>query len=175
MLPAGSQSWSVQLVAGADLDAADPRRVLTGPAAGKLTLADTHYNASLVQGGGWVWGPDAEQSGFEPGTPVPDDMAWLCDVIEGFCERGDANGVSVTPHTQNFSVLRTGTGDLDLNAGGDISLMSAYGVYTAGTQSANIASAYQLPRGRFGATVLGDDHAATYEPFAAHCAATRGA
>ncbi|MBB1627744.1 hemagglutinin [Achromobacter sp. UMC71] len=165
MLPAGSQSWSVQLVAGADLDAADPRRVLTGPGAGKLTLADTHYNASLVQGGGWVWGPDAEQSGYEPGTPVPDDMAWLCDVIEGFCERGDANAVSVTPHTQNFSVLRTGTGDLDLNAGGDISLMSAYGVYTAGTQSANIASAYQLPRGRFGATVLGDEHAATYEPF----------
>ncbi len=165
MLPAGSQSWSVQLVAGADLDAADPRRVLTGPAAGKLTLADTHYNASLVQGGGWVWGPDAEQSGFEPGTPVPDDMAWLCDVIEGFCERGDASAVSVTPHTQNFSVLRTGTGDLDLNAGGDISLMSAYGVYTAGTQSANIAAAYQLPRGRFGATVLGDEHAATYEPF----------
>ncbi len=165
MLPAGSQSWSVQLVAGADLDAADPRRVLAGPAAGKLTLADTHYNASLVQGGGWVWGPDAEQSGYEPGTPVPDDMAWLCDIIEGFCERGDANAVSVTPHTQNFSVLRTGTGDLDLSAGGDISLMSAYGVYTAGTQSANIASAYQLPRGRFGATVLGDEHAATYEPF----------
>ncbi|KAG0921731.1 hypothetical protein G6F31_020206 [Rhizopus arrhizus] len=61
MLPAGSQSWSVQLVAGADLDAADPRRVLTGPAAGKLTLADTHYNARRVLGGGGGWGPDAEQ------------------------------------------------------------------------------------------------------------------
>ncbi|MCH3843166.1 hypothetical protein LZC30_09575, partial [Campylobacter jejuni] len=28
MLPAGSQSWSVQLTAGADLDAADRRQVL---------------------------------------------------------------------------------------------------------------------------------------------------
>ncbi|CAB3926921.1 hypothetical protein LMG3481_05973 [Achromobacter deleyi] len=165
MLPAGSQSWSVQLVAGADLDAADPQRVLTGPGAGKLTLADTHYNASLAQGGGWVWGPDADQSGFEPGAPVPDDMAWLCDIVEGLCERGDSSAVSVTPHTQNFSVLRTGTGDLDLAAGGDINLMSAYGVYTAGTQSPNVAPAYQLPRGRFGSTVLGDDYASTYEPF----------
>lgn len=203
MLPAGSQSWSVQLVAGADLEAADPRRVLPGPAAGKLTLADSHYNASLVKGASLVWGPDAEPSGFEPGTPVPDDLAWLCDAIEGLCVSpprwvwaednwwgypagtpvSDAEleicigfegqcienrlSTSVAAHTQNFSVLRTGTGDLDLAAGGDISLMSAYGVYTAGTQSAGVASAYQLPRGRFEATVLGDAHAATYEPFVA--------
>ncbi|MGE8636582.1 MAG: hemagglutinin, partial [Achromobacter piechaudii] len=54
---------------------------------------------------------------------------------------------------------------LDLAAGGDISLMSAYGVYTAGTQSTNVAPAYQLPRGRYETTVLGDAHSTTYEPF----------
>ncbi|CUJ70039.1 Heme:hemopexin utilization protein A [Achromobacter kerstersii] len=201
MLPAGSQSWSVQLVAGADLDAADPLRVLPGPNAGKLTLADTHYNASLIQGARLVWGPEAEQSGFDPYSPVPEDLLWLCDVIEGLCVPPPAiawgpdnsfghpagspvadedlskceqsadqcyenkSSTTVTAHTQNFSVLRTGTGDLNLAAGGDISLMSAYGVYTAGTQSANVAPAYQLPRGRYEATVLGDDHSTTYEPF----------
>nr|WP_313702498.1 filamentous hemagglutinin family protein [Achromobacter sp.] len=201
MLPAGSQSWSVQLVAGADLDAADPRRVLPGPAAGKLTLADSHYSASLLKGAALLWGPEAEPSGFEPGTPVPDDMLWLCDAVEGLCVSpppwkwaadnwwgypegtpvSDAelnictdfpgqcienkSSTTVLSHSQNFSVLRTGTGDLELAAGGDISLMSAYGVYTAGTQAAGVAPAYQLPRGRFGATVLGDDHATTYEPF----------
>lgn len=201
MLPAGSQSWSVQLVAGADLDAADPRRVLPGPNAGKLTLADTHYNVSLISGASLVWGPEAESSGFEPGTPVPDDLLWLCDVVEGLCMPpprlvwGPDNWFGFTPgtpvadadaymceysaeqcienvmsttvqaHTQNFSVLRTGTGDLDLVAGGDISLMSAYGVYTAGTQAANVAPAYQLARGRYEATVLGDDYSTGYEPF----------
>ncbi|MCV6809387.1 filamentous hemagglutinin family protein [Achromobacter ruhlandii] len=201
MLPAGSQSWSVQLTAGADLDAADRRQVLPGPGAGKLTLADTHYNATLVKGAGLVWGPDGASSGFEPGKPVPDDMLWLCDVVEGLCLPpprwvwakdnwwGQPEGspvadadlatceafpdqcvenkqtTTVATHTQNFSVLRTGTGDLDLAAGGDINLMSAYGVYTAGTQSANVAPAYQLPRGRYGSTVLGDAYASNYEPF----------
>ncbi|WP_238926427.1 filamentous haemagglutinin family protein [Achromobacter xylosoxidans] len=202
MLPAGSQSWSVQLVAGADLEAADPRRVL--PGAGHLTLADSHYNVSLEQGNArLVWGPDAPDYGAEPGKPVPDEMQWLCDVTPGLCvppppwvwaednwlgfpggepvADGDlalcktfpdqcvANKTTLTivNHTQNFSVLRTGTGDLALAAGGDISLRSAYGVYTAGTQAADVAPAYLLSRGRYGGTVLGDAYASTYEPFVA--------
>ncbi|PPA75436.1 hemagglutinin [Achromobacter spanius] len=201
MLPAGSQSWSLRLVAGADLDAADPLRVQPGPGAGKLNLADSHYNVTLAMGAGLVWGPEAGPSGFEPYAPVPEDLLWLCDAIEGLClppprwawapdnTYGQPAGspvsdedlekcarspeqcyenkssTTVTAHTQNFSVLRTGTGDLDLAAGGDISLMSAYGVYTAGTQSADVAPAYQLPRGRYEATVLGDAHSSTYEPF----------
>lgn len=201
MLPAGSQSWSVQLVAGADLDAADPRRVLPGPSAGKLTLADSHYSASLEKGASLVWGPEAEPSGFVPGAPVPDDLIWLCGALPGLCVApapwvwakdnwwgqpegtpvadadlaictdfpdqcvANKSSTTVLAHSQNFSVLRTGTGDLDVAAGGDISLMSAYGVYTAGTQAAGVAPGYQLPRGRFGSTVLGDAHSTTYEPF----------
>ena len=40
-----------------------------------------------------------------------------------------------------FSVLRTGTGSLDLLAGGSFSEATPYGVYTAGTQSAPILAA----------------------------------
>ena len=35
-----------------------------------------------------------------------------------------------------FSVLRTGAGDLELLAGGDLRMKSPFGVYTAGTQAA---------------------------------------
>ncbi|MGJ7530372.1 filamentous haemagglutinin family protein [Variovorax sp. GB1P17] len=52
-----------------------------------------------------------------------------------------------------FSVLRTGTGDLDLVSGGDILMTSPYGVYTAGTPSASLAAPgkadlHNLPRGQ---------------------------
>ena len=40
-----------------------------------------------------------------------------------------------------FSVLRTGTGSLDLLAGGSFSEATPYGVYTAGTQSAPLRTA----------------------------------
>ncbi|MBN9408188.1 filamentous haemagglutinin family protein [Variovorax sp.] len=49
-----------------------------------------------------------------------------------------------------FSVLRTGTGNLDLLAGGDFSQKSLFGIYTAGTQS-NLATgneAFNLPRAK---------------------------
>ena len=52
------------------------------------------------------------------------------------------------------SVIRTGTGDLSLLAGGDYNQTSLYGIYTAGTQSASIldengANPYNLPRGKW--------------------------
>jgi Filamentous haemagglutinin family outer membrane protein len=91
MLPAGSLSWSMRLVAGADLVSADTRvlqsmNALAGT--GNLTLNDPHFAAS---GGSLV-----------------------------------------------FSVLRTGTGDLDLLAGDNFSEQTPFGVYTAGTQSADV-------------------------------------
>lgn len=66
MLPAGSLSWDLRLVAGADLGAADTR--LAQPhATGRLQLADTHFGlgskVSDVPGTGspatYFWGPDA--------------------------------------------------------------------------------------------------------------------
>jgi len=43
MLPEGSQSWSVRLVAGADTEAADSRTVQANPKRGDIRLADHHY------------------------------------------------------------------------------------------------------------------------------------
>ena len=110
MLAAGSQSWSMRLVAGADIGSADGRtlRAATDLAraghSGDLTLSDRHY----------VNPQAALTDGFNPN--------WL-------------EGMKLM---QNFSVIRTGVGSLDLLAGGDYRQMSLYGVYTAGTPSAEI-------------------------------------
>jgi hypothetical protein len=122
LLPAGSQSWSLRLAAGADLGAADTRVLLPAAAlngSGNLVLDDLHY------GGG------------------------------------------SSLNAPSFSVLRTGTGDLDLLAGGDFIQGSLYGVYTAGAQApgvgANGSDPYNLPRGtaRDG-TLLGRAYNSTY-------------
>jgi filamentous hemagglutinin family protein len=101
MLPAGDQSWSLRLVAGADLSAADSRTlqaktVLNG--AGNLVLYDPHLSA------------------VNPAVALP-------------------------------SVIRTGTGSLDLLAGGNFFEDSLYGIYTAGTESANVPAPFNLSRG----------------------------
>ena len=43
MLAEGSQSWSLRLVGGADLGAADTRTTQLGEARGNLVLTDSHY------------------------------------------------------------------------------------------------------------------------------------
>ncbi|WP_084806609.1 filamentous hemagglutinin N-terminal domain-containing protein [Bradyrhizobium sp. NAS80.1] len=59
-----------------------------------------------------------------------------------------------------FSVLRTGTGSLDLLAGGSFSEATPYGVYTAGTQSAAIPVANgSNPYDLVGITGGGNSHA----------------
>ncbi|QXI40741.1 filamentous haemagglutinin family protein [Pseudomonas xantholysinigenes] len=206
MLPAGSQSWSMRLVAGADLDAADSRLTRPEPDAGLLRLADQHYLAGQVKTGGgvptpgtglvwapdngaglepgspvtedqlalcqlvpdWcmpapvkkiiVWAPD-NGAGFEPGTPVGEDQLMYCQWLPDWCVEVDDPGpkpdperIVVTPTTQLFSVLRTGTGDLELISAGDWRMDSLYGVYTAGTPAAPLLvegrDPYLMVRGR---------------------------
>ncbi|KAF1047990.1 MAG: Heme/hemopexin-binding protein [Herbaspirillum frisingense] len=50
MLPEGSQSWSMNLTAGADTGAADPR-ARNAMRTGDLVLADTHYAVKVTGGG----------------------------------------------------------------------------------------------------------------------------
>ncbi|MGJ7542490.1 filamentous haemagglutinin family protein [Variovorax sp. LT1R16] len=208
MLPEGSLSWSLRLVAGADIAAADTRIVRPGAEA-SLVLADTHYSLyeqrekTLVPGtpgtpaqpgGKWYWdalgaevygfepntpvpaelesacvdagicvrvryvwdGLGAEVYGFKPGTPVSDDLQSAC-MDPGICiSLGEPTPeipgtpdkwvtgevIKVHPVAQNFSVLRTGTGDLDLIASGDVATHSLYGIYTAGTSAAFNHSGY---------------------------------
>ncbi|MGQ3180143.1 MAG: hypothetical protein ACT6SC_21350, partial [Blastomonas fulva] len=195
MLPEGSLSWSLRLVAGADTAAADTRTVQPWTEA-SLVLADTHY--SLYEqhkktvipgrpGGAWYWNEagailwgfepntpvpvdyewacddaiscarvsylwdvaGAELWGFTPNTPVPADYVWACADVGACISLGEpipeqiivGEVIKVHPLAQNFSVLRTGTGDLDLIAGGDVATHSLYGIYTAGTSTASRAGA----------------------------------
>lgn len=109
MLAAGMQSWSMRLVGGADLAAADSR---TLAAASRL---DGRGNV-ILDGPGKV-GPSRQQSAL--------------------------------------SVIRTGTGSLDVLAGGDYVQKSLFGVYTAGTQVAG-TEAWDQERARLAdGTVLG--------------------
>ena len=135
MLAAGSQSWSMRFVAGADIASSDGRtlRAATDLASaghsGDLTLSDRHYvNPQATMADGF-------------------SSAWL-------------TGMKLM---QNFSVIRTGVGSLDLLAGGDYEQMSLYGVYTAGTPSAEIGgqtldghNVYNQPR----AVLAGASHLA---------------
>ncbi|MBN6776059.1 filamentous hemagglutinin family protein [Pseudomonas granadensis] len=182
MLPSGSASWSMRVVAGADLDAADSRTVKPLTGEGNLRLADSHYGVKVTTEAGklvwaagnpygfpefepvseeylvlcdiepgdcapmarWVWAPGSGMGAdYEP---VPEEYYVICDLQPELCI-GNNPGKTAKAHTQMFSVLRTGTGDLDLMAAGNLSMDSPFGVYTAGTQSANIDPLYNQPRG----------------------------
>jgi filamentous hemagglutinin family protein len=81
----------------------------------------------------------------------------------------DDTHYTLASNTPIFSVIRTGTGYLDLLAGGNFTEDSLYGVYTAGAQSpvSNEAS-FNFPRGTLGdGTILGTQYANTvYETIA---------
>ncbi|EPF1902465.1 filamentous hemagglutinin family protein [Pseudomonas aeruginosa] len=217
MLAAGSQSWSVRLVAGADLQAADPR--LTDPrSSGQMRLADTHYgmrripaagdglvwtqegvdnwgDPSLKPGdpldpealgypticddfptwcaassGGMVWTEEGVAGwgdpGIKPGDPLdPEALGYptICDDFPTWCAASsDDYALEAEPYASRFSVLRTGTGDLDLFAAGNLRMDSPFGVYTAGTASA-VDSSYNLARARDGGSVLRDPALGGYE------------
>ena len=186
MLAPGSQSWSMRLVAGADTQAADTRALRPRDAHGQLILADTHYGmgSALVftaptpgTEGVYYWmGNSRDVIGYAPGVAVDLDEWGGEEAVQDINNWGYGNLVTwaplgsrpkaeAMPATQQlFSVLRTGTGDLDLLAGGNFTMNSLYGVYTAGTQSAGVGAAYNSPRSRIDGTVLGAD-GVDYEPF----------
>ncbi|ASV37981.1 hemagglutinin [Pseudomonas sp. NS1(2017)] len=97
----------------------------------------------------YVWSDLGELFGFVPGKPVSPEDESLCDpdlcisqgeptpAIPEKITLGDVKLVSAV--SQPFSVLRTGTGDLDLIAAGNVAMKSPYGIYTAGASSASRA------------------------------------
>ncbi|SEK76345.1 filamentous hemagglutinin family N-terminal domain-containing protein [Pseudomonas sp. NFIX51] len=111
----------------------------------------------------WVWGPEVESPdwswlGGVVGQPLsPEDVAnGYCDWAPGLCvfkpgEPGEPDKpgevIAVRAMAPIFSVLRTGTGDLDLVSGGDLSMQSVFGVYTAGTESEAMGAGYAATRG----------------------------
>ncbi len=155
MLAEGSQSWSLRAVAGADLEAADSRLINPSAEHGRMTVADTHYGmlakAALVMSEdaasqlGIDAGMSAEEAAAIFGVTVDD----LCSWGEGFCVAAEGGEPTYEVATKSFSVLRTGTGDLDLISANDFSMQSLYGIYTAGTSSLSLADSagFNLPRG----------------------------
>ncbi|MBO9726055.1 MAG: filamentous hemagglutinin family protein [Novosphingobium sp.] len=110
MLPQGSESWSMRFVAGADIGSADGRALR---AASELAQARQTGDLSL-----------SDRHFINPQVTSADgfDGAWLKNMQA----------------LQVFSVVRTGTGSLDLLAGGSYAQYSLFGVYTAGTPSDTI-------------------------------------
>ncbi len=136
MLPAGSQSWSMRLVAGADLKSADTRAVKpAGGEGGSINLADTHYFGSAKQ----------ILPGNAQGIDPSDDASYWCGVYPEICGPGPDAKFLLRNRAPLPSVLRTGTGDLDLIASRDYKQFSLFGVYTAGTQ-ASVDPQFLLPR-----------------------------
>jgi filamentous hemagglutinin family protein len=111
LLPDATQpkSWSLRLVAGADLGAADSRVLLAPSQLVASSLDPTPGTITLNN-------PRNQPTASVSGQPT-------------------------------WSVVRTGIGDLELLAGGDIRELSPYGLYTTGAQTA-VAPAYDVPRGQ---------------------------
>ncbi|WLI15886.1 filamentous hemagglutinin family protein [Pseudomonas wuhanensis] len=163
MLAEGSQSWSLRLVAGADTQAADSRVVQPASARGDLHLADSHYGVFGVPNMVWSEAGSLEFFGDTSMVGQPVDFVGfgdpnLCIDDPSRCEEDGPPGYK--PGSQRWSVIRTGTADLELLSAGDLKMDSLYGVYTAGS-SANATYAgdpYNQPKA-LGAEgkVLNDD------------------
>ena len=81
--------------------------------------------------------------------PVALGMPTLCEEYPTWC--GTSNPTfDYKASSLRYSVLRTGTGDLDLVSGGDLRMDSLYGVYTAGMSSTPTSAGdpFNLPRSR---------------------------
>lgn len=175
MLKSGTESWSMRLVSGADITAADSRAVRPDARqAGHLVLGDAHLSAKAVATEpGWQFTQAAQDAGFgTAGDTIPPELVdFYLTFYPDFCAPKPGETI-LSSRFPLFSVLRTGTGDLDLVSGGSIDMRSTYGVYTAGTQSASLLDSsgnnpYNQRRGTertTGNTVLGADGTA-YEPF----------
>ena len=84
MLPAGSQSWGLRLVGGADLGA-DPRAVGVDPRAGHVVLADTHYAARVVDNIKIMITEEGELMGMGPRGPRCQPFLGICDWLPEAC------------------------------------------------------------------------------------------
>ena len=143
MLPAGSQSWDLSLVGGANSASADQLAVLPHSQLDGGALAPA---ASVAAGVG------------APGSILLDDQHYATASEEDYAA------------VAAFSVIRTGTGDLNLVAGGNFDQSSLYGIYTAGTQTFLDGRANDVadrafnparePQGKAGALLPGGKNAA---------------
>ena len=106
-LPVNTQSWSYRLSSGADLGSVDSRVVLP--------------QSALESVGGLYGGVSAGSLllGKNGGLAFPSSQG--------------TNALTSTAITKLYQVIRTGTGDIDISAGGDVTLFNQFAtIYTAG-------------------------------------------
>lgn len=120
-LPANVQSWSYRLTAGADFTAADFRQTqsTSALAAGAGSLLLGKDGGAYIASGGFG--------------------ALTSSLITGFSS-GGGRGL--------FQVIRTGSGDIEINTGRGVQLLSQFSsIYTAGTrvQDATLGGAFDVP------------------------------
>lgn len=117
LLAPGSQSWSYRLIAGADFTAADFRRVKPN-------------SALSASPGSLLLGRNTPPIPLPANPNSPNSSANLRqNIIPAY-----------------YQVIRTGTGDIDIFAAGDLQLLNPLAaIYTAGTQSSALAN-FDLPQ-----------------------------
>jgi filamentous hemagglutinin family protein len=94
----------------------------------------------------YVWTKVGAEEFADPGVKAGDlldpvALKWLtiCEENPTWCGTSSPS-YDYKASSLRYSVLRTGTGDLDLVSGGDLRMDSLYGVYTAGMSSASTAA-----------------------------------
>jgi len=115
-LPTNTQSWSFRLTAGADLSAADARSVLS-----EASLAAD--KGSILVGEFYDAVPNATDSGIAPATGSSGLTANTIRISK----------VNNSNLGTRYEVIRTGTGDITIQAGRDVQLRNQFAtIYTAG-------------------------------------------
>jgi len=132
LMPAGSQSWSYRLVAGADFNAANYQQVL--PLSSTNSLVVSNPAALSANSGSVLIGLGTPNiSTITSSTTTTEQI--LGPVEDGF------DGY--------YQTIRTGTGSINISSGGDVQLLNNVAtIYTAGTQV--------TPPGTFDAPILTD-------------------
>ncbi|NWE16412.1 filamentous haemagglutinin family protein [Pseudomonas yamanorum] len=112
----------------------------------------------------------------QPGSAMDD--AWMlemtgqtvaefCQSTPSYCVASGGKEYAPTPSNSLFSVVRTGTGDLQLLSAGNLSVNSTYGVYTAGTSSTTTEAGdpFNQPRALAGGSTVLKDPDSYFEQF----------
>ena len=117
-LPINTQSWSYRLTAGADVNASNFRNVLS---VGTLDLVQP-LTGSVIVGEFYPAVPNTQEIGAAAGVGISGQTADSIRISSNTTNRGN-----------RFEVVRTGTGDITINAGRDIQLRNPFStIYTAG-------------------------------------------
>jgi len=168
----GVQTWTAQAVidmgfAGVVVKEGDPidQAVLDGFGLGsiedfcaatpeyckpKVTYVFTQYAADDLANNGInvVVGTEMTDAFFQSiGYPSVEEV---CATAPDYCLLKADKEYAAVPSSTRFSVIRTGTGDLELLSAGSLSMDSLYGVYTAGTSSTGTFAGdpYNLPKAK---------------------------